>query len=60
MAYDLKKLMLLLYHVLGRRKCRWAMMTILEEPIKELGVYQIPIRLHPDVEAKIKVWVVKE
>jgi len=33
---------------------------ILEEPIKELGVYQVPVRLAPDVEAKVKVWVVKE
>jgi large subunit ribosomal protein L9 len=33
---------------------------LLEEPIKELGVYQIPIRLHPDIEAKVKVWIVKE
>ena len=33
---------------------------ILEEPIKELGVYQIPIRLPHNIEVKIKVWVVKE
>ena len=32
----------------------------LNEPIKELGVYQVPIRLHPDIEAQIKVWIVKE
>jgi len=32
----------------------------LEEPIKELGVFTIPIRLHPDVEPEIKVWVVAE
>lgn len=33
---------------------------MLEEPIKELGVYQIPVRLHPEIVAKVKVWVVKE
>ncbi len=33
---------------------------ILDEPIKELGIYSVPIKLHTDVEAKIKVWVVKE
>jgi large subunit ribosomal protein L9 len=33
---------------------------ILEEPIKELGIYSVPIKLHTEVEAKIKVWVVKE
>lgn len=33
---------------------------ILEEPIKELGIYSVPVKLHQEVEAKIKVWVVKE
>ena len=33
---------------------------VLEEPLKALGVYEVPIKLHPDVEAKIKVWVVKQ
>lgn len=32
----------------------------LDEPLKALGVYDIPIKLHPEVEAKVKVWVVKE
>lgn len=34
--------------------------VILEEPIKTLGVYTVPIRLHREVEVPIKVWVVKE
>jgi large subunit ribosomal protein L9 len=33
--------------------------VILEEPLKALGVYTIPVRLYKDVEAKVKVWVVK-
>jgi large subunit ribosomal protein L9 len=32
----------------------------IKEPIKKLGVYQIPIKLHPEVTASCKVWVVKE
>ncbi|HBE72582.1 MAG TPA: 50S ribosomal protein L9 [candidate division Zixibacteria bacterium] len=32
----------------------------LEEPIKKLGVYNIPIRLHPEVEATVKLWVVRQ
>ena len=32
---------------------------ILDEPIKSLGVYQIPIKLHPEVKQLVKVWVVK-
>jgi large subunit ribosomal protein L9 len=32
----------------------------LGEPIKSLGIYTVPIRLHPEVSAEIKVWVVKE
>lgn len=33
---------------------------ILEEPIKSLGIYQVPIKLHPEVCAQVKVWVVKK
>lgn len=32
----------------------------LAEPIKSLGIYTVPIRLHPEVTADAKVWVVKE
>lgn len=32
----------------------------LEEPIRQLGVYTINIRLHKDVNAQLKVWVVKD
>jgi large subunit ribosomal protein L9 len=31
----------------------------LDEPIKELGVFTVPAKIHPDVTADIKVWVVK-
>jgi len=30
------------------------------EPIKALGIYNIEIKLHKDVVAKIKVWTVRE
>lgn len=32
----------------------------LEEPIKQLGVYTVPIDLHAEVRPEIKVWVVSE
>jgi large subunit ribosomal protein L9 len=32
----------------------------LHEPIKALGVYKIPIRLHADVKPEIRVWVIKQ
>lgn len=32
----------------------------LPEPIKALGVYRVPIRLHADVKPEIKVWVIKQ
>ncbi|MEW6746496.1 MAG: 50S ribosomal protein L9 [Planctomycetota bacterium] len=32
----------------------------LAEPLKELGVYTVPVRLHPDVATEVKVWVVEE
>lgn len=34
--------------------------VLLDEPIKELGVFSVPIRLHADVRPEIKVWVIKE
>ncbi|RKY89043.1 50S ribosomal protein L9 [candidate division KSB1 bacterium] len=33
---------------------------LLDEPIKALGIYTVKLKLHPEVEGKIKVWVVKE
>ncbi|MCQ9205516.1 MAG: 50S ribosomal protein L9 [Omnitrophica bacterium] len=33
---------------------------ILKEPIKKLGVYNLKIYLHPEVEASLRVWVVKK
>ncbi|MFN3873499.1 MAG: 50S ribosomal protein L9 [Ignavibacterium sp.] len=32
----------------------------LEEQIKTLGIYNVNIKLHPSVSAKIKLWVVRE
>jgi large subunit ribosomal protein L9 len=32
----------------------------LDEPIRELGAFNVKIRLHPEVEASVKVWVVEE
>ncbi|MDD4180408.1 MAG: 50S ribosomal protein L9 [Victivallaceae bacterium] len=32
---------------------------VLETPIKELGKYEIPIRLHADVTTTAKIWVVR-
>jgi large subunit ribosomal protein L9 len=31
----------------------------INEPIEKLGVYHISIKVHPEVEAKVKVWVVE-
>lgn len=33
---------------------------ILHEPIKSLGIFEVPLKLHPEVLAKIKVWIVKK
>ena len=33
---------------------------MLEEPIKSLGMTEVPVKLGHDVSAKIKVWVVKK
>lgn len=33
---------------------------LLNEPLKNLGIYDVAIKLHPEVEAKIRVWIVKK
>ncbi len=33
---------------------------ILDEPIKKLGVYQVVVKVHPEVKASLRVWVVKK
>jgi large subunit ribosomal protein L9 len=32
---------------------------VLEEPIKQLGVYTVPVKLHAEVSVEAKVWVVR-
>jgi len=32
----------------------------MDEPIKSLGMFSVPIKLHPDVTAHLKVWVEQE
>ncbi len=32
----------------------------LEEPIKTLGIFEVPVKLHSKVVTKVKVWVVRE
>ena len=32
----------------------------LNEPIKSLGIYEVPVKLHPEVTVNIKVWIVKK
>lgn len=41
-------------HEIDKRKIK------LDEPIKALGIYTVSLKLHSDVEAKVRVWVVKE
>jgi len=33
---------------------------IIDEPVKALGIFPVTVKLHPEVETKIKLWVVKE
>lgn len=53
-AADIAELLAAQGFEIDRRK------ILLDEPLRALGVYTIPIHLHKDVEAKIKVWVVKK
>lgn len=40
-------------HEIDKRKIQ------IEEPIKALGVYTVSVKLYSDIEAKIRLWVVK-
>ena len=33
---------------------------LLDEPIRALGIYDVTVKLHHEVSASVKVWVVKE
>ena len=37
------------------RKC-----IVFEKPIEELGIFEVGIKLHPEVTAKIRLWVTKK
>ena len=32
----------------------------LDEPIKKLGVYQVAVKVHPEVKASVRLWIVKK
>lgn len=32
---------------------------VIEEPIETLGVYNITVKLHPEIEGKVRLWVFK-
>jgi large subunit ribosomal protein L9 len=33
---------------------------LLEEPIRTIGVFSVPIRLHAEIDARLKVYVIRE
>jgi large subunit ribosomal protein L9 len=33
---------------------------VLEQPIKKLGIYKVPVKLSENIEAELKIWVVRE
>ncbi len=53
-AHDIEELLRAQGFEIDRKK------ILLEEPLKALGVYTVPIKLHREVECAIKVWVVKK
>jgi large subunit ribosomal protein L9 len=32
----------------------------LHEPLKTLGIFRVPIRLHADVKPEVRIWVIKQ
>jgi len=35
-------------------------MLVIEKPVDELGIFEIGVKLHPEVIAKIRLWVTKK
>ena len=35
-------------------------LTKLEEHLKTLGVFTVPVKLAPEITAQVKVWIVRE
>jgi len=33
---------------------------VIEKPVEELGIFEIGVRLHPEVIAKVRLWVTKK
>ncbi len=33
---------------------------LLEEPLKALGIYNVPVKVASEIKAEVKVWVIKE
>ena len=33
---------------------------VIEEPLKDLGIFEVPVKLHAEVTATLKVWIVKK
>lgn len=33
---------------------------VIDNPIKSLGIFEVSVKLHPEVETRLKVWVVEE
>ncbi len=33
---------------------------ILEKPIEELGIFEVGVKVHPELTAKIRLWVTKK
>ena len=53
-AHDIQEALAQKGHVVERKDVRLA------EPIKSLGVFDVPIHLFEDIDAPIKVWVVRK
>ncbi|OIO37109.1 MAG: 50S ribosomal protein L9, partial [Candidatus Omnitrophica bacterium CG1_02_49_10] len=32
----------------------------IKDPITRLGIYQVDIKLHPEITTQIRIWIVKE
>jgi len=50
-----------IFHALQQEDIHVDKKTIfIKEPIRKLGIYNIEVRLHPEVKIPLRIWVVKK
>jgi len=59
-AEKLKKISCTIVRHAGEEDKLFGSVTAMDEPIKKLGIYHIPVKVHQEITVEVNIWVVKE